>query len=181
MKLSFTLSTESINNLIKSLQLIDDKIDKISELALKDLAERGITYIKDYLTMYDLGNSHIADTLQMVKTENGYQLIATGKQLDGGLCQAVLVEFGTGIKGSQTPHELAGTNGYVYDIKGHGEAGWWYPTDTNDKNPQKYVTTDGEIIAHTKGMPSRPFMYQTQAKLEVEMKEVLLKYLKAAI
>jgi len=181
MKLSFKLNTESINNLIKSLKLIDDKIDKITELALKDLAERGITYIKEYLSIYGLGNSAIADNLQLVKTENGYQLIATGKQLGGGLCQAVLVEFGTGIVGSENPHALAGENNYAYDINNHSYSGRWYPTDENDKNSTKYVTKGGSILAHTKGMQSRPFMYSTQAKLETEMAEVLRKYLKAVI
>ena len=64
---------------------------------------------------------------------------------------ACYVEFGTGIKGSESPHpELP----WEYDINGHGEEGWYY------------YDTDSGRIRFTKGLPSRPFMYETARELE---------------
>ena len=52
-----------------------------------------------------------------------------------------------------------------YDKKGHGKLGWWYPSGEGDTNPTRYQLADGTFIAWTKGMPSRPFMYNTAQKL----------------
>lgn len=65
---------------------------------------------------------------------------------------AVFVEFGTGVVGSGKPHPDISIAGWKYDVNGHGELGWWYP----DK--------DGKMH-WTKGMPSRPFMYNTAQRL----------------
>ena len=61
---------------------------------------------------------------------------------------AAFVCFGTGIMGANDPHPNIAIAGWRYDVNGHGELGWWY------------IGRDGK--AHwTKGMPSRPYMYQT--------------------
>lgn len=78
---------------------------------------------------------------------------------------AVFVEFGTGVKGKASPHPDVAILGWVYDVNNHGELGWWYPTDENDTNPTKYRSKDGTMYAWTKGMPSRPFMYNTAEQL----------------
>lgn len=85
---------------------------------------------------------------------------------------AVYVEFGTGVMGSGSPHP-SGMPGWVYDINGHGQAGWWYPTDASDPNPVKHQSAkDGSWWAWTRGMPSRPFMYETANDLSDKAKEV---------
>lgn len=58
------------------------------------------------------------------------------------------VEFGTGLRGKQSPYPINTPIGWRYDVNDHGEAGWWYEGD------------DGKWH-WTKGMPSRPFMYDT--------------------
>lgn len=90
---------------------------------------------------------------------------------------AVYVEFGTGVVGKGSRHPNVGIlgnytppsyNGHKYtgyDSQGHGELGWWYPTTESDPNPYKRKTKDGKLYAWTKGMPSRPFMYNTAQKL----------------
>lgn len=75
---------------------------------------------------------------------------------------AAFVEFGTGVRGASAPHP---TLPWAYDIHGHGDSGWWYPTDATDPNPTKRQAPDGSFWAWTKGMPSRPFMYDTAREL----------------
>lgn len=60
---------------------------------------------------------------------------------------AAYVEFGTGVVGEDSPHPNTSIAGWKYDINDHGEAGWVY-----FKDGRRYWT---------KGMPSRPFMYET--------------------
>ncbi len=78
---------------------------------------------------------------------------------------AVYVEFGTGVVGSKKQHPDLSIVGWRYDVNGHGELGWWYPTTYSDPNPYKRKSKDGKIYAWTKGMPSRPFMYNTAQQL----------------
>lgn len=65
---------------------------------------------------------------------------------------AAFVEFGTGIVGSENPHPDTGLVNWKYDTNGHGESGWFY-------------FNKGEWH-WTKGMPSRPFMYETARELK---------------
>lgn len=71
---------------------------------------------------------------------------------------AKYVEFGTGITGSQNPHPNASVSGWKYDVNEHGESGWFY-------------YRDGEWH-WTKGMPSRPFMYETDLDLILEISKI---------
>ena len=70
------------------------------------------------------------------------------------------VEFGSGIRGQEAQHPMAGELGYVYDVNNHGEDGWVY---FNDRDGQ-YHWTDG--------MPSRPFMYDTVRELDAICEKV---------
>lgn len=74
---------------------------------------------------------------------------------------AFYVEYGTGIVAMTAPHPEQGLRGIQYDQNGHGLEGWWYPSEDG-----WYVTKSGERLAWTKGMPARPFMYNTMKWLE---------------
>lgn len=65
---------------------------------------------------------------------------------------AKFIEFGTGIVGSENPHPDTSITGWKYDTNDHGEKGWHY-------------YRDGEWH-WTKGMPSRPFMFETGQALK---------------
>jgi hypothetical protein len=66
---------------------------------------------------------------------------------------AIYVEFGTGLVGSENQHPNPNLANWKYDINEHGEKGWFY-------------YKDGEWH-WTKGMPSRPFMYETALELQL--------------
>ena len=75
---------------------------------------------------------------------------------------AVYIEFGTGIVGAGQPHPQPSREAWIYDINGHGIAGWWYPTTESDRNPTKYFSKNyGGWLAWTQGVKSRPFLYET--------------------
>lgn len=71
---------------------------------------------------------------------------------------AVYVEYGTGVVGSQNPHPYP-PSGWKYDMNGHGESGWFYWKDDN--------------WHWTKGIASRPFMFETQRELPKIMAEAM--------
>lgn len=69
---------------------------------------------------------------------------------------AIYVEYGTGVVGLEHNHPMKGAD--WYDIHHHGNAGWWY------------LREDG--LHWTKGMPARPFMYDTFSMLSQKAQEV---------
>jgi len=178
MKFNLELNTNSVKNIIDSLKFTQENINKLISKALKDLAEKGISYIYENLSLYGLGGTSIPDTVRMVKvSDTHYRLVATGKQFNNGLCQAVLMEFGTGVKGQEQPHPEAGQEGYSYNVNNH-DKGWWYPTTEYDSNWTKKVLENGDMIAFTRGLPSRPFMYKTREQLSIEIESVLRTYIR---
>ena len=71
---------------------------------------------------------------------------------------AFYVEYGTGVVGSQNPHP--DPKGWKYDINSHGEDGWWYWGEWDNN------------WHWTKGMSSRPFMYETAQELKSRVHQV---------
>ena len=71
----------------------------------------------------------------------------------------MFAEFGTGIVGEQSPHPDPGS--WVYDSRGHGEEGWWYPTDNPYPGQWSFEADDGNTIAWTRGQPASPFIHET--------------------
>jgi hypothetical protein len=76
-------------------------------------------------------------------------------------------EMGTGVKGQNKPHPKA--DGWEYDINGHGEQGWWYPTTDNDPNPIKRIGKDGQLRGWTAGLPSRRMFYDAYESMKNEI------------
>ena len=74
---------------------------------------------------------------------------------------AFYVEYGTGIVAMTAPHPEQGIRGIQYDQNNHGLAGWWYPSEDG-----WYIAPNGQTFAWTRGMPARPFMYNTMKWLE---------------
>lgn len=72
--------------------------------------------------------------------------------IKAGAYYAAYVEFGTGVVGKGSPHP--NPQGYQYDVNQHGDEGWVYYDDYTGK------------FRWTKGLESRPFMYNTARQLE---------------
>lgn len=144
------LSSKGIKNLINQLKDYKKEVNIRLDKAIKRLADEGI----EIATLNVVGSDAI-DTGTLVDSFHIRRgdLIQKGSQwiVYTDCPWAKYVEFGTGIIGEHNPHPEAGEKGWKYDVNNHGEKGWYY-------------FKDGEWH-WTKGMESRPFMYQTAIEL----------------
>lgn len=157
MKITAKLSAESLRKAAAEVRAYKARIEKLAVDLTAELAAQGAQIalveaadIKDTGTLLSSIVGEAGGNYGFVKCKCGY---------------AVYVEFGTGVVGSKKQHPDLSIVGWRYDVNGHGELGWWYPTTYSDPNPYKRKSKDGKIYAWTKGMPSRPFMYNTAQQL----------------
>jgi hypothetical protein len=136
------LNTASIDQAIQELEDYRKKVKGLGPAVVKRLVEDGTEEAKNmalYMNAYDSG-----------ELVNGIQGEYDGKEgaIHSTAAHSAYVEYGTGIRGSQDPHPESVAAGWKYDVNEHGEKGWFY------------LGKDGK--RHwTKGMPHRPFMYDT--------------------
>lgn len=125
---------------------LNDKCDEFT----RQLAEEGVAIAKANILSEDA--IYTGELLNSMSLKPG-DIIYNGSQyVIYTACQwAKFVEFGTGIVGSENPHPNTSIIGWKYDVNNHGEKGWLY-----FKNGEWHWT---------KGMPSRPFMYNTASEL----------------
>ncbi len=154
MTISFGLSEKEIDRAIKQVEKYKKDIENKTKLLAERLAHEGVMIaqakIMEFPSIYT-GEllSSISDEPGMVLSNGAEYIIYTG-------CEwAPYVEFGTGIVGSENPHPNPAITNWKYDVNQHGEAGWNY-------------FKDGEWH-WTKGMPSRPFMYETAQDLRLKI------------
>ena len=164
-KITFNLSKESINKareqIKEALKAQNNEEEYINDI-LEQARQYAIEKLNDMRIYGDTEYSALTDVLTIQK----YNPFTKSASLRVGEV-GVYVEFGTGIKGKQTPHGLMSS--MSYDANGHGEAGWWYPTTEDDPNPIKWTDPNGVLRAWTQGMPSRPFMYETMLWLQKKL------------
>ena len=147
-KITVTLTPESIDAAIEEVRRYKRKLyDRTSEI-IKDLVDEGVEIAKNQLR--ELGAVYTGDLEASITgyfdEETGVGIIKTDSPY------AICVEFGTGIVGEGSPHPAP--EGWEYDINGHGEKGWWYFNERDQK------------WHWTKGIESRPFMYNTFLELQ---------------
>lgn len=144
------LSQKSIDKAVQRLTEYTEEIDdKCNQLA-KILAQKGVETSRMKIAQFDA--IYTGELLESINYEKG-AVIQNGSEwiVYTDCLWAKFVEFGTGIVGKKNPHPDTGIIGWKYDVNEHGESGWFY-------------YRDGEWH-WTKGMPSRPFMYETSMEL----------------
>lgn len=151
-RISFGLSVSEINNAIKELRQYQAEITYKCQKLAERLAEEGVYIARLKIAEYDA--IYTGELLASIKSEYGGVVQDGAKWIIYTGCEwAPFVEFGTGIVGSQNPHPDTSLVNWKYDINSHGEKGWFY-----------FNSTDGKWH-WTKGMPSRPFMFETGQEL----------------
>lgn len=131
-------------------------IRKTRKLAER-LAEEGVDIAKIKISEYPAVDT--GELLNSMKAEAGDVIQAGSKWIVFTDCpHAAYVEFGTGLSGEKDPHPDTSLVGWRYDINEHGEAGWHYY-----KNGEWHWT---------KGMQSRPFMYETGRDLRMKVSRI---------
>ena len=149
-KIIFGLSTKEINRAIRELEQYKKELNRKTSLLIETLTDYGVDVAKAQVR--ELGAWY---TGELESSITGYfsPTVCVGI-IKAGSPYAVYVEFGTGIVGQTSPHP--DPKDWQYDINKHGEAGWWYFNDRDQK------------WHWTKGIESRPFMYNTVQILERE-------------
>lgn len=133
-----------------------DLNDKCEEFARR-LAEEGVDIARMKISSFDAILT--GELLSSMNLEPG-DVVSNGASyyIFTGCEWAKFVEFGAGIVGKASPHPDTSLAGWKYDVNEHGESGWHY-------------FKDGEWH-WTKGMPSRPFMYETGQELRNRVAEI---------
>lgn len=151
------LSVSGIKALQKQLRDYQKDLTKKCEEFVRRLAETGVEIAKMKITYYDA--IYTGELLASINSEQG-AVIQNGAQwiVYTNCPWAKFVEFGTGVVGERSPHPNTSIVGWKYDVNEHGEKGWFY-------------FRDGEWH-WTKGMPSRPFMFETAMELRQEIVKV---------
>lgn len=183
------LSKSSISNAISQLKEYKKELEDKTNLLQKELAENGVKYAKDNISDMDrygtLGT--IASGIQAEHSENKSKVHSTD-------IHSSWVEFGVGVRGQNSPHEMAGEFGWSYNqgshigywnVDGTTRYGWWYPTTADDPNIYTREVIDretneptGEYIAFTEGTEARPFMYNASIQLRNEIYDTARKVFK---
>lgn len=157
-------SRKSISDAISRVQKKQDDIEGNYSKTVEQLTQIGFEYM---LTIVKMESGALADSITWEydpETKTG--------RIKVGAAYAIFVEYGTGVRGAASPHPEK-IPGWTYDVNGHGEAGWWYPTTASDPNPTKKQASDGSWIAHTKGQPASAFVYRTYQYMKKHAGEVL--------
>jgi hypothetical protein len=147
-KYTINLNPKHIGRVIKDIEKYKRELTEKVNLLIGELTDYGVEVAKAQVR--ELGAWY---TGELESSIEGYFSPSVGVGIiKAGAPYAVYVEFGTGIVGKSQPHPSP--DDWRYDINEHGESGWWYFNDYTG-HPQ-----------WTKGMPSRPFMYNTARELE---------------
>ena len=155
--ISFGLSVREVRNAKKQLEEYKEEFMlRVNEFT-EELVLRGVEIAELNITGFDAVFS--SELLNSINFEAGNVITDGASWIIYTDCEwAKYVEFGTGVVGSENPHPDTSIGNWKYDTNNHGEAGWNY-------------YKDGEWH-YTKGMPSRPFMYQTGIELAEIVTEV---------
>ena len=144
---------------IKQLQKYAKKVKSATDESLKKVTIGGAEIAQRtamFMNAYDSGE--LVDGIQPeIRSGKGIIHSTAG--------HSAYVEMGTGVVGSNNPNPNGTMPGWKYDVNQHGEAGW------------HYVGRDGHLH-WTKGMPSRPFMYDTAQILKAAIPETVKEELK---
>lgn len=150
----------------KGLNKFDNYINAVEDAIQDAIAEvmwRAENKMFEKLSEYGLIGSELSTHCYARKTGR-YSFV-----LVGGTDYAMYVEFGTGIMGGEDPHPEA--------MMDYRDEGWWYPTENPYPGQWHFVGRDGNTIAYTEGMPSRPFMYETQLYIRRILTKTVNKHL----
>lgn len=150
---NLTVDPLQMGEALEAVKKIELKIEsKVKELILI-LCQSGVDLASEKVMLYDaIETGDLDSSIYYGISEDGYSGFIRADS-----DHAIYVEFGTGTcttRGEYATHPLASKFKYRYDINGHGANGWFY----FDKNREQ--------VRWTKGMKSRPFMYQTALDLE---------------
>lgn len=147
--ISMNLSRKSISSAIRQLERYVAQLNESTQLLTYNLTEQGVALAQQnasYMDIYDSGE--LVNGIES-RYVGGFNVGIAKGYVESTATHSIFCEFGTGTVGAGSPHP--NTNivpGWQYDVNQHGEKGWYYYDRYGEKR-------------WTKGMPSRPFMFDT--------------------
>lgn len=169
-EIKMTFDSGSIEKALQEIEQFEKDLHEAVSLLCEELLEDGVTHAKAEVALL----SAVDSGFLMESIGHGVFDRQTGKGIVyAGSYHAVFVEFGTGIVGEENQHPgiasgeigsfaVQGPNGHLYtkyDTYHHEYDGWWYLKGENGQ------------YRWTKGMPARPFMYNTLNTLVAEVEK----------
>ena len=154
----------SLEKGIKKLQAYKKRVETKTSLLVKRLTEYGAEVAR--IKIVGMGAYYSGELLSGVSGFYSPSLNAGFVRVTSD--HVAFVEFGTGVKGQNSPHkngEYLSLAAWEYAVgpkiftTKDGRVGWIYPTD------------DGGF-RFTEGMPSRPFMYETAVQLHSDLQKI---------
>ena len=131
---------------LKEAKAYQKKVEQAPQKLIEYLTAQGVEIAK-----MNVSDMNAYDSGELYNSIHAEQKSGVGYVI-ADAAHAAFVCFGTGIVGKNNQHPNIAIAGWKYDVNDHGELGWWY------------IGRDGR--AHwTKGMPSRPYMYNTAQQL----------------
>lgn len=162
--IEMTLDSASIANAISQIKHIQKQLVEAMNDLIERLAEEGVKIAKAEVVAMDA-----VETGELERTIDGYfDPISRIGYVYAASPHAFYVEYGTGIIGAENQHPEPGRAAWQYDVNGHGDEGWWYPSENGWYVPKG---GNGIKLAWTRGMPSRPFMFNTLNMLELAARQ----------
>lgn len=144
-KITMTLDASSISSAIKEIEAYKAEFQRKLTAFVQALTDRGAEIaVKQIVSLGAVETGELSSSIQIMYVEGNKGIIFSDCPY------ATFVELGTGIIGAGSPHP---TKPWDYDVNSHGEYGWLY----YDEKQNRY--------RWTKGMPSRPFFYNTIQEL----------------
>ena len=150
------LSAAGLDAAIAELKEYQQKVEGLGVKVVKRLAADGAANARElasFMNAVDTGEL-VGSIVGEASGENGSIKATAG--------HAAYVEFGTGVVGAGSPHPI----GWAYDVNGHGDEGW------------HYIGDDGHLH-WTKGMPSRPYMYDTARMMAEAVPDIVAEELQS--
>lgn len=144
-RIKVRLNPESVQKAIDQLTDYKYHIKKVANQLGQALVEDGVFIAKTWIIAYDA-----VETGSLLNSIEGFFDASTGRGfIKANSEHAAFVEYGTGVVGKEAQASSPDKpSGWEYDVNGHGHDGWYYANGR-----------------WTKGMPPRPFMWQTWNEL----------------
>jgi hypothetical protein len=145
-------SRKSIQDALSLMQKKQDEVEGSYQRTVEQLTQIGYEYMMGIVKM---DSGELAESISWE-----YDASTNTGRIRVGASYAIFVEYGTGVVGAANPHPQP-AEGWTYDANAHGEAGWIY----FDEGQQKCF--------HTKGQPASAFVYRTMEYMKSQAGEVL--------
>lgn len=146
MRLNVNLSPSNIKGIIQNVESYKRKLNEAINETIDIVLDEGLEMTKR--NIMSEGAFYNGELINSINKERD----AKGGSIYTELNYAKFVEYGTGVIGQTNPHPSP-PEGWTYDVNNHGEKGWVYYNEKEDK------------YYWTKGFPHRPFMYDTAREL----------------